>query len=167
MKTFVRAVVEFAKGFFRFAAILTVIVVAYAFIVYWQNHRPGADVTLTTVTADTTFDIGRTDRKSDLGGQLFIKAVGEVDNSTAEIIVSSPEYPSFTFPESLDAGRHYHLPMGNVEKVWGGDYYESKARITYRHHGVKRGNLTIEAVFSYPPDECGFNWVNGDWCKVK
>lgn len=133
-------------GSVLFAFLLFVGALILAFVIHLLASRiPETDINITDVAQDTVFYVGKVKSKDRLGGYLSIRASGELDSSTAVISV---QYPTFDQSPLL-----CELPQGNVEQVCTFDFYDSRAKITYRHKAVRRGKLRIQIVFSDPPPE--------------
>jgi hypothetical protein len=127
------------------------------------NRTYGTEIILDQVGADTTFEAGITNLLTGpipdadrAGGQVFIRVVGQLDDS-ARIIVPYDGYPHLTCT----------LPKGKFDTVFGGDFYASMAKIKFLHQGAKGGNLRINVAFSYPPEHWHRQFKQGHWAVVQ
>ncbi|SOD92417.1 hypothetical protein [Spirosoma fluviale] len=125
------------------------------------NRVPDADVNLSNVARDTTFYVGTAESTGGGSDRISILATGALDDSTASIRIE------YTKPAGV-AGE-FQLHNGNNGQVFSSDFYDSKAKVTYRHRGVKQGHLRLQIKLTDPPKEWGYKWhtASATWVKVR
>jgi hypothetical protein len=122
---------------------------------------PTTDIDLLHIDRDTTFYIGRSGNNEVLGGQLSVRATGELDDSTALINIE------YTSPGMVNIVRQIKLYGGVVETMATGDFYDQRAKVTYRHGGVKNGRLRLRAIFGFPPEDWAYKLKDDRWAHIE
>ncbi|WP_338870154.1 hypothetical protein WBJ53_22010 [Spirosoma sp. SC4-14] len=113
---------------------------------FFSTPIPDTHTELTNLADDTTFYVGReTTSNREAGGYLSVRAIGEVDGPGALILVEYLSHPAVMV--------RCELPNGKVNQVWHGDFYETRAKISFLHNGARSGKLKLDIVFSLPPEE--------------
>ncbi|WP_461151842.1 hypothetical protein [Spirosoma pulveris] len=124
---------------FLLCSVLLFVYAIYAYI----NWIPTADLTITQVGLDSTFYVGNGKPRERYGGHLFLRATGELDDSTALVLIHYPTHST--------AAMSCPLPKGRFDRVWQGYFDDSRAKISFQHHRVKRGKVRLQIVFTNPP----------------
>jgi hypothetical protein len=126
-----------------FLVIVTLILLVGIYL--FASQTPNADLSMGRVGVDSTFYVGKRKSENRIGGYMSIRASGDLNDSTA---VVSVQYPGFDQTSLI-----CKLPKGKFDQVWFGDYYDSRAQISYRHGRVSRGQLRLQIIFSHPPPD--------------
>lgn len=139
LKDIVRVMAIFIGGLVG----LLVVVVVYLDL----TKIPDPDVQLGRVDRDTTFYVGKSE--SDPGGGVTISllATGLLNKPNASVLIE------YTKPPATAA--NCKLSAGPVDRIYGSDFYDSRAKVTYRHGTVQHGHLRLRIAFVYPPEEWG------------
>lgn len=153
MKNVLRWVGRLVKVLVFTVLVPVTLIVLYFAAILFSTSIPDTHTELTNLSADTTFYVGTEKTTSRGGGYLSIRAIGEVDGAGALIRVSYPN-DSIALVEAVRC----ELPNGNVNQVWYGDFYESRAKVSFLHNGAQSGKLKLDIVFSLPPEE----WKKGN-----
>ncbi|CAN5650437.1 hypothetical protein BH09BAC4_BH09BAC4_03440 [soil metagenome] len=148
-----------AIGALRALLILIGVAIMALAVVWFFHHVPDTDMELTSVSRDTTFYIGRAESNGGRGGYISLLATGELDDSTASILIDYTKPPAGV--------GELQLSRGKINQLYTSDFYDAKARVTYRHGRVKQGNLRLQIVFSLPPGKWGYTLKNGHWTRAK
>ncbi|QJD79797.1 hypothetical protein [Spirosoma rhododendri] len=111
------------------------------------TKTPDADVQLGRVDRDTTFYIGKSENDHEGSGRISLLATGLLDKSDASVLIEYTKPPATAADCKLSAGP--------VDRIYGSDFYDNRAKVTYRHGAVKHGHLRLRFVFAYPPEEWG------------
>ncbi|GAB4033734.1 hypothetical protein [Spirosoma jeollabukense] len=143
----------------RALLILVVVAIMALTVVLFFHHVPDTDMELTSVARDTTFYVGRAESDGGRMGYISLLATGELDDSTASILIDCTKPPARA-GELQPSG-------GEINQLYTSDFYDAKARVTYRHGRVKQGNLRLQIVFSLPPDKWGYILKNRYWTRAK
>lgn len=111
------------------------------------TKTPDADVQLGRVDRDTTFYVGTSEGNHEGSGHISVLATGNLDTSTASMVID--------YPESLtqNVNHRFFLRKEPVDILYQDDFYDSRARITYLHGTVKRGQLRLRVALRLPPEE--------------
>lgn len=144
LKDIVRGMAIFIGG------LVGLLVVAAVYISL--TRTPNADVQLGRVGRDTTFYVGKSGSDHEGSGHIAVLATGLLDKSNASVLIEYTK-PSATATDC-------RLPTGPVDCVYGSDFYDSRAKVTYRHGAVQHGHLRLRIAFSYPPQEWGKHPTN-------
>lgn len=127
-----------------FLLLIGTLILLFVLHVY-LSRIPETDLTMTRVAVDSVFYAGKDKSHDRTGGYMSVRASGDLNDSTA---VVSVQYPGFD-----QTPLTCKLPKGKFDQVWFGDYYDSRAKIIYRHGTVSRGQLRLQIIFSYPPPD--------------
>ncbi|ADB42554.1 hypothetical protein [Spirosoma linguale] len=141
-----------------FSILIGVFGFAFAIFLY-ANALPDTSIELASVARDTTFYVGADQSQRGEGSTLSIRAVGQVDDSTATILVVYPNHPLVAIKGSL-------MP-GLIDQLWVNDFYDRRAKITFLHKTVQHGRLRLQVHFAYPPASWGYQQTNRGWIKAK
>lgn len=154
-QTVIKLIISALSGLTILIGILTI-----AFAIYlYANALPETSVELNSVAKDTTFYAGADQSQSGEGSTVSIRAVGQVDDSTASVLVAYPNHSLVAIDGSLTKGK--------VDQVWVSDFYDRRAKITFHHKTVQRGNLRLQVHFSHPPASWGYQQTDRGWRKIK
>gem|GEM_PF-6011339 len=151
MKSLFRWVIRLVKVLAFIVLVPVAIVMLNLAAMFFSTSIPDTHTELTNLAVDTTFYVGtETNSNRDAGGYISIRAIGEVDGAGALILVEYLSHPSVMV--------RCELPNGKVNQVWYGDFYESRAKVSFLHNGARSGKLKLDIVFSLPPEE----WKKGN-----
>ncbi len=139
LKDIVRGMAIFIGGLVG----LLVIVVIYLDL----TRLPDPDIQLGRVDRDTTFYIGKSESNPGGGVTISLLATGLLDTSGASVLIEYTRPPA--------TATDCKLPAGPVDQIYGSDFYDNRAKVTYRHGAVQHGHLRLRFVFAYPPKEWG------------
>ncbi|MCX6217920.1 hypothetical protein [Spirosoma sp.] len=154
-QTVTKLVISALLGLTLLIGILTAVFAIYLY----ANALPETSVELTSVARDTTFYAGANQSQSGEGSIVAVRAVGQVDDSTASVLV--------TYPNDSSIAINGSIMKGKVDQVWVSDFYDRRAKIMFRHKTVQRGNLRILVHFSHPPASWGYQQTDQGWRKIK
>ena len=154
-QTFLRMI---KRAFLAFAMLFGVLGVAFVIFLY-SHSIPTTTIDLVTVARDTTFFVGAARSQRGEGNTVSIRAVGQVDDSTAGILV--------TYPNDTQVAIKGSLMDGRIDQLWVGNFYDRRAKITFLHNAVQHGHLRLQVHFSYPPASWGYRPTNQGWVKAR
>lgn len=139
LKDIVRGMAIFIGGLVG----LLVVVVVYLDL----TRIPAPDVQLGRVDRDTTFYIGESESDPGGGVAIALLATWLLDKSDASVLIEYTRPPA--------TATDCKLPAGPVDRIYRSDFYDNRAKVTYRHGTVQHGHLRLRIVFGYPPEEWG------------
>lgn len=144
-----------------FTVLISVLGLAFAVFLY-ANAIPATSIELASVAKDTSFYVGANHSQRGEGSTISIRVVGQLDDSTANILV--------TYPDNIDATLvpiRASVEKDQIDQLWVSDFYNRRAKITFLHKSVQHGHLRLQVHFSYPPTSWGYRQTNRGWVKAK
>ncbi len=126
-----------------------IVLVILLFVYLDLTKTPDADVQLGRVDRDTTFYVGTSEGNHEGSGRISVLATGLLDASTASVVIGYPK------SQTQDINHRFFLQAGPIDSLYRDDFYDSRAKVTYRHGTVKRGQLRLRVALGFPPEEWG------------
>lgn len=158
IETPAKTILKMGKSALTALAIL-VGILGLAFTLFLHTHSvPDANTDLASVARDTTFYAGAAQSQRGEGSTISVRAVGQVDDSTAYLLVTYAN-------DSLVAIKG-PLRKGQIDQLWVSDFYDRRAKITFLHNSVQHGHLHLHVHFSYPPASWEYKQTNRGWVKA-
>lgn len=144
-----------------FTVLIGVLGLAFAIFLY-ANAIPATSIELASVAKDTSFYVGANRSQRGQGSTISIRAVGQLDDSTAYVLVTYPDNSDDTLVPIRGS-----LKKGRIDQLWVSDFYNRRAKITFLHKSVQHGHLRLQVNFSYPPTSWGYQQTDRGWVKAK